>query len=166
MLQYSGENYPVSRFTVTYKDQSLDEFRLNVPGLHNILNATAAIAVGVGLDINVAQIRTALENFRGVDRRFQLRGKVAGISVVDDYGHHPTEIRATLAAARLCKYGKIHVVFQPHRYTRTQFLMDEFANAFGDADSLFLLDIYPASEAPIEGVTSEALARKIAGAFR
>jgi UDP-N-acetylmuramate--alanine ligase len=159
----SGENYPVSRFTVTYKDHSLDEFRLNVPGLHNILNATAAIAVGVGLDIDVAQIRTALENFRGVDRRFQLRGKVAGISVVDDYGHHPTEIRATLAAARQCKYNKIHVVFQPHRYTRTQFLMDEFANAFGDADSLFLLDIYPASEAPIEGVTSEALARKIAG---
>jgi UDP-N-acetylmuramate--alanine ligase len=159
----SGENYPVSQFAVRYKDKSLDEFRLNVPGLHNILNATAAIAVGVGLDINVAQIRTALENFRGVDRRFQLRGKVAGISVVDDYGHHPTEIRATLAAARQCGYNKIHVVFQPHRYTRTQFLMDEFANAFGDADSLFLLDIYPASEAPIEGVTSEALARKIAG---
>jgi UDP-N-acetylmuramate--alanine ligase len=157
----SGENYPVSRFTVTYKGQSLDEFRLNVPGLHNVLNATAAIAVGVGLDIDVPRIRTALENFRGVDRRFQLRGKVAGISVVDDYGHHPTEIRATLAAARLCKYGKIHVVFQPHRYSRTRFLIDEFATAFGDADSLFLLDIYPASEAPIEGVTSEALARKI-----
>jgi UDP-N-acetylmuramate--alanine ligase len=159
----SAENYPVSRFTVTYKGHSLDEFRLNVPGLHNVLNATAAIAVGVGLDIDVPRIRTALENFRGVDRRFQLRGKVEGISVVDDYGHHPTEIRATLAAARQCKYNKIHVVFQPHRYTRTQSLMDEFANAFGDADSLFLLDIYPASEAPIEGVTSEALARKIAG---
>jgi len=159
----SGENHLVSRFTVTYKDQTLDEFRLNVPGLHNVLNATAAIAVGVGLDINLGQIRTALENFRGVDRRFQLRGKVAGISVVDDYGHHPTEIRATLAAARQCKYNKVHVVFQPHRYTRTQSLMDEFANAFGDADSLFLLDIYPASETPIEGVTSEVLARKIAG---
>jgi UDP-N-acetylmuramate--alanine ligase len=108
----SGENYPVSRFTVTYKGHSLDEFRLNVPGLHNVLNATAAIAVGVGLDIDVPRIRTALENFRGVDRRFQLRGKVAGISVVDDYGHHPTEIRATLAAARQCKYNKIHVVFR------------------------------------------------------
>jgi len=159
----SGENHAISRFAVTYKDQSLDEFSLNVPGLHNVLNATAAIAVGVGLGIDVAQIRTALENFRGVDRRFQLRGKVGGISVVDDYGHHPTEIRATLAAARQCKYKKIHVVFQPHRYTRTQFLMDEFANAFGDADSLFLLDIYPASEAPIEGISSQVLAQKIAG---
>jgi len=159
----SEEDYPISRFTITYKGQDLGEFGLHVPGLHNVLNGTAAIAVGVGLDIGVQQIRTALENFRGVDRRFQLRGKVAGISVVDDYGHHPTEIRATLAAARQCKYNKIHVVFQPHRYTRTQLLMDEFANAFGDADSVFLLDIYPASEAPIEGVTSEALAQKIAG---
>ncbi|HEY5068387.1 MAG TPA: cyanophycin synthetase, partial [Candidatus Acidoferrum sp.] len=94
--------------------------------------------------------------------RFQLRGKVAGISVVDDYGHHPTEIRATLAAARQCKYGKIHVVFQPHRYTRTQLLMEDFANSFNDCDSLFLLDIYPASENPIDGVTSAVLARKIA----
>ena len=103
-----------------------------------------------------------MEAFRGVDRRFQLRGNVAGIAVVDDYGHHPTEIRATLAAARQCKYGKIHVVFQPHRYTRTQLLMDEFATAFKDCDSLFVLDIYPASENPIEGVTSVALVRKIA----
>ena len=161
-LSIDGD-YPASRFTVTYNDKNLGDFRLHIPGLHNISNATAAIAVGVGLDINLEQIRTALESFRGVDRRFQLRGKVGGISVVDDYGHHPTEIRATLAAARQCKYNKIHVVFQPHRYTRTQFLMDEFANAFGDADSLFLLDIYPASEAPIEGVTSEVLAQKIAG---
>jgi len=159
----SEEDYPTSRFTITYKGRDLGEFALHVPGLHNVLNATAAIAVGIGLDIGIEQIRTALENFRGVDRRFQLRGKVGGISVVDDYGHHPTEIRATLAAARQCKFNKIHVVFQPHRYTRTQLLMDEFANAFGDADSVFLLDIYPASEAPIEGITSEVLARKISG---
>jgi UDP-N-acetylmuramate--alanine ligase len=158
----SGADYPISRFSIAYKEQSLGEFRLRVPGLHNVLNATAAIAVGVGLDINVEQIRTTLETFRGVDRRFQLRGKVAGISVVDDYGHHPTEIRATLAAARQCKYGKIHVVFQPHRYTRTQLLMEEFATAFKDCDSLFLLDIYAASENPIEGITSEVLARRIA----
>jgi UDP-N-acetylmuramate--alanine ligase len=157
----SGEDYPISRFTITYKGESLGDFRLHVPGLHNVLNATAAIAVGVGLDINLEQIRSALEKFRGVDRRFQLRGKAAGIAVVDDYGHHPTEIRATLAAARQCKYGKVHVVFQPHRYTRTQLLMDEFATAFENADSLVLLDIYPASESPIEGITSEALARKI-----
>ncbi len=107
------------------------------------------------------QIREALENFRGVDRRFQVRGQAAGVTVIDDYGHHPTEIRATLAAARQCGYRKVHVIFQPHRYTRTRDLMDDFATAFGDADSLQVLDIYPASEQPIEGITGEALARRI-----
>jgi UDP-N-acetylmuramate--alanine ligase len=149
-------------FLVKFREKDLGEFRLHVPGLHNVLNATAAIAVGVGLDIPVAQIREALENFRGVDRRFQLRGTVNGIAVIDDYGHHPTEIRATLAAARQCGYRKIHVIFQPHRYTRTRDLMDEFATAFSDADSLCVLDIYPASEQPIEGITGEALAKRIA----
>ena len=148
-------------FGVAYRDKSLGEFRLHVPGLHNVLNATAAIAVGVGLDIPIPQIREALENFRGVDRRFQLRGTANGIAVIDDYGHHPTEIRATLAAARQCGYRKIHVIFQPHRYTRTRDLMNEFATAFGDADSLCVLDIYPASEQPIEGITGQALARRI-----
>jgi UDP-N-acetylmuramate--alanine ligase len=156
-----GDYRPISLFDVTFKQKPLGEFRLHVPGLHNILNATAAIAVGVGLDINVDQIRTALENFRGVDRRFQMRGAAAGVTVIDDYGHHPTEVRATLAAARQCGFHKIHVVFQPHRYTRTQLLMDEFAQAFHDADTLFILDIYAASEPPIEGITGEALAQHI-----
>jgi len=156
-----GEFRPISRFHVTFKQKALGEFRLRVPGLHNVLNATAAIAVGIGLDINVEHIRSALEDFRGVDRRFQLRGTAAGVSVIDDYGHHPTEVRATLAAARQCEFRKIHVVFQPHRYTRTQLLMDEFSNAFHDADTLLILDIYAASEPPIEGVTGEALARRI-----
>jgi UDP-N-acetylmuramate--alanine ligase len=106
-------------------------------------------------------MRTALENFRGVDRRFQLRGSAAGVDVIDDYGHHPTEIRATLAAARDCGYSKIHVIFQPHRYTRTQLLMDEFAGAFTAADSVHVLDIYAASETPIPGITGEALAQAI-----
>ena len=96
-----------------------------------------------------------------MDRRFQLKGKVAGVSVIDDYGHHPTEIRATLAAAKQCGFRKVHVIFQPHRYTRTRDLMDEFATAFGDADSLILVDIYAASEQPIEGVTAEAVAGRI-----
>jgi UDP-N-acetylmuramate--alanine ligase len=157
----TAEGRPVSRFHVTYRGQDLGEFRLHVPGAHNVLNATAAIAVGIGLDIPAEQIRTALENFRGVDRRFQLRGKAGGVSVIDDYGHHPTEIRATLAAALQCGFRKIHVVFQPHRYTRTQLLMDEFATAFANADSLFVLDIYAASEPPIEGITGEVLARRI-----
>jgi UDP-N-acetylmuramate--alanine ligase len=152
---------PTNSFSVNFRGKDLGEFHLRVPGLHNALNATAAIAVGVGLDIPVADIREALENFRGVDRRFQIRGVVNGVTVIDDYGHHPTEIRATLAAARQCGYRKIHVIFQPHRYTRTRDLMNEFATAFGDADSLTVLDIYAASEQPIEGITGEALAQKI-----
>ncbi len=156
-----AEGSPVSLFRVSYGKQELGDFRLHVPGLHNVLNATAAIAVGVGLDIQIEQIRSALENFRGVDRRFQLRGKAAGVSVIDDYGHHPTEIRATLAAARQCGFRRIHVVFQPHRYTRTRDLMDDFATAFKEADTLLILDIYAASEAPIEGITGETLARRI-----
>src|SRR5579872_3260202 len=150
-----------SRFQVRYLGEDLGEFRLRVPGAHNVLNATAAIAVGVGLDVPLEKIRQALDSFHGVDRRFQLRGKAAGVSVVDDYGHHPTEIRATLAAARECHYHRIHVVFQPHRYTRTQALMDQFATAFADADSVFVLDIYPASEQPIPGVTGEVLAQQV-----
>ncbi len=148
-------------FSVTYRSQDLGEFTLHVPGVHNILNATAAIAVGIGLDIGADAIRSALDQFRGVDRRFQLRGHAGGVCVIDDYGHHPTEIRATLAAAKQCGFGKIHVIFQPHRYTRTRDLMEEFSSAFNDADSLFVLDIYAASEAPIEGITGEALASKI-----
>jgi len=151
----------VSHFQVRYRDQNLGDFQLHVPGAHNILNATAAIAVGIGLDIKPEQIRAALESFRGVDRRFQLRGRVAGINVIDDYGHHPTEIRATLAAAKQCGYSKVHVIFQPHRYTRTRDLMDQFANAFQDADTLSILDIYAASEPPIEGVTGETLAQHV-----
>jgi UDP-N-acetylmuramate--alanine ligase len=152
---------PLNTFRVSYRKRDLGEFTLHVPGLHNILNATAAIAVGVGLDVGVEAIRAALDQFRGVDRRFQLRGRAAGVSVIDDYGHHPTEIRATLAAAKTCGFRKIHVVFQPHRYTRTRDLMEEFSTAFGDADSLFVLEIYAASEQPIEGITAQALARSI-----
>jgi UDP-N-acetylmuramate--alanine ligase len=161
-----GEHRPLSHFRVSYRNKQLDDFTLRVPGAHNILNATAAIAVGVGLDLPVESIRTALENFRGVDRRFQLRGQAAGISVIDDYGHHPTEIRATLAAARQCGFRKVHVIFQPHRYTRTRSLMEEFTEAFHDADSLAVLDIYAASEHPIEGVNGETLASRIQAAHR
>jgi UDP-N-acetylmuramate--alanine ligase len=155
------DSRPLNLFNVTFQKQALGEFTLHVPGVHNILNATAAIAVGIGLDVSADDIRSALEQFRGVDRRFQLRGRAAGVSVIDDYGHHPTEIRATLAAARQCGFRKVHVIFQPHRYTRTRDLMEEFTGAFTDADSLFVLDIYAASEQPIEGVTGEELARKI-----
>jgi UDP-N-acetylmuramate--alanine ligase len=161
-----GEQRPNNHFEVTFQRKTLGGFLLHVPGLHNVLNATAAIAVGIGLDIGVEQIRTALEGFGGVDRRFQLRGTADGISVIDDYGHHPTEVRASLAAARQCHFRKIHVVFQPHRYTRTQSLMNEFVHAFDDADTLFVLDIYAASEPAIEGISGEVLAHRIHDAGR
>ncbi len=131
------------------------------PALTTCSNATAAIAVGIGVDVPVEQIRQGLAEFNGVDRRFQLMGSADGVTVIDDYGHHPTEIRATLAAARQCGFGQVHVIFQPHRYTRTQLLMDEFATAFRDADSVLVLDIYPASEPPIPGITGEMLANRI-----
>jgi UDP-N-acetylmuramate--alanine ligase len=165
-IHCGSANRHYSHFAVEYRGKSLGDFHLQVPGNHNVLNATAAVAVGVGLDIAPDTIREALESFRGVDRRFQLKGTARGVSVIDDYGHHPTEIRATLAAARQCGFERIHVVFQPHRYTRTQDLLDQFGTAFGDADSIFILDIYAASEPPIPGVTGEGVAaaiRKLGG---
>ncbi len=157
----SKQTAALSRFQVSYREKDLGEFELRVPGAHNVANATAAIAVAIGLDIPVDDIRGALASFNGVDRRFQLIGSADGVTVIDDYGHHPTEIRATLAAARQCGFEKVHVIFQPHRYTRTQLLLDEFATAFRDADSVLVLDIYPASEPPIPGITSELLANRI-----
>jgi UDP-N-acetylmuramate--alanine ligase len=159
--QCGTQGEALSQFRVHYREKDLGEFRLRVPGAHNILNATAAIAVGVGLDISPDDIRRALDEFRGVDRRFQLKGSAAGITIIDDYGHHPTEIRATLAAARQCGYQRVLAVFQPHRFTRTQLLMEDFADAFRDADSVFMLDIYAASEQPIPGVSSKVLAERV-----
>jgi UDP-N-acetylmuramate--alanine ligase len=150
-----------SEFHLRYRASDLGRFRLCIPGRHNVLNAMAAIAVAMELEVKPEVIREALATFNGVDRRFQMRGKERGITVVDDYGHHPTEIRATLDGARYCGFRRIHVLFQPHRYTRTFHLMDEFAGSFHQADSLFVMDIYAASEAPIEGVTAEALVERI-----
>jgi UDP-N-acetylmuramate--alanine ligase len=155
-----------SCFAVNYKGLVLGRFRLHVPGRHNVLNATAAVAVGVQLGVAPDQIAAGLESFRGVDRRFQVKGVVHGVTVVDDYGHHPTEILATLQAARECGYGRVLVLFQPHRYTRTRDLMGEFAGAFKDADIVQVLDIYAASEQPIPGITAKALADAINGAGR
>ena len=112
----------------------------------------------MGLDVPVDRIREALEQFNGVDRRFQVKGRVNGVTVIDDYGHHPTEIRATLAAARQCGFRRIHVIFQPHRYTSYPTADGGICHCVHDADSLVLLDIYPASEQPIPGVTSLAMA--------
>jgi len=150
-----------SQFQVTTAMRVLGPFELHVPGRHNVLNATAAVAIAHQLEIDPARIAEGISHFRGVDRRFQLRGQGRGITVVDDYGHHPTEIRATLAAARECGYRHIHVIFQPHRYTRTHDLLDQFAGAFTNADSVTVLPIYAASEKPIPGVTAERLADRI-----
>ncbi|MFN7922114.1 MAG: UDP-N-acetylmuramate--L-alanine ligase [Bryobacteraceae bacterium] len=150
-----------SDFRLRLRGDDLGSFRLNVPGAHNVLNATAAIAIALELEVPCERIREGLELYAGVDRRMQLRGQAAGVTVMDDYGHHPTEVRATLAAVRLGGYSRIHVLFQPHRYTRTQLLLDDFARAFHDADKVYLLDIYAASEPPIEGVNSEALAARL-----
>jgi UDP-N-acetylmuramate--alanine ligase len=150
-----------AEFSAQFRGEGLGRFRVAMPGVHNVRNALAAIAVGMELGVPVPQIAHALEGFTGVERRFQVLGEKGGITVVDDYGHHPTEIRATLAAAKDGWGRRLVVLFQPHRYTRTRDLLDEFATAFGQADRLFLTDIYPAGEVPLPGVTGERLAEAI-----
>ncbi len=152
-----------SSYTVVADDQPLGRIALCVPGAHNVANSLAAIAVGLDLGVDFTAIREGLESFTGVDRRFQVRGEVGGVLVIDDYGHHPTEIRATLEALRRrAGTRRTLVLFQPHRFTRTQALWDEFCKAFHQADALLLSDIYPASEEAIPGISAEALARAIA----
>jgi len=154
-----------SEFRLTYKGDDLGLFRLShPPGMHNVRNAAAAAAVALYLNVASDLIREGLAKFAGVGRRFDIKGVVNGITVIDDYGHHPAEIRATLEAARGCKFNRLLVLFQPHRFTRTRHLWDDFCRAFNQADLLVLTDIYPASEAPIPGVTSEALAGAIRNA--
>ncbi len=152
---------PCARFEVTARGQVWGPFELHVPGRHNILNATAAVAIGVQLGLAPERIAAGLASFRGVDRRFQVRGVEGGVTVIDDYGHHPTEIRATLQAARECGFGRVLVLFQPHRYSRTRDLIAEFVTAFAEADSVVVLDIYAAGEPPIEGITGQALTAAI-----
>ncbi len=152
-----------AEFEVSLHGLLLGPFRLHVPGRHNVLNATAAVAVGLQLGMAPVEIAAGLATFRGVDRRFQIKGKVRGVTVVDDYGHHPTEVRATLNAARECGFGRVLVLFQPHRYTRTRDSLAEFTEAFADADFVAVLDIYAASEEPIAGVSGEMLARNLRG---
>jgi UDP-N-acetylmuramate--alanine ligase len=160
-VTHSTAGHMAGEFHLVSGDRDLGCFRLPVPGAHNVLNAAAAVAVGLELEIPLETIREALSAFGGVERRFQVKGSAKGVTVVDDYGHHPTEIRATLAAARDCRFRNVHVLFQPHRYTRTHALMDDFARAFHQADTVHVTDIYAASERPMDGVTSQALAEKL-----
>lgn len=150
-----------TRFEVTSREAVLGTVRLRMPGDHNVLNALAAISVGLELEVPFATIASALEEFAGVARRFEIRAVEHDVLFVDDYGHHPTEITATLRAAKRNYGRRLVVLFQPHRYSRTQLLLNEFGRAFFDADMLFLAGIYAASEEPIPGVDSDLLARTV-----
>lgn len=158
-----------STFDAELNGASIGKFEVPLIGEHNVCNCLAAIAVANDLKIRMDIIREALKNFSGVQRRFEFKGAVDGINVIDDYGHHPTEIMAILKAVRAslpygrgaAKQGRLVVLFQPHRYTRTRDLLGEFIDAFGDADRIVLMDIYPAGEIPLPGVNSELLLRGI-----
>ena len=149
-----------SAFTIRFNGGSTQRMKLNVPGMHNVLNATAAFAAARDMGVEPHIICAALESFRGVDRRFQIKS-CDGVTVIDDYAHHPTEIRATLSAAKAGNFQRIFAIFQPHRYTRTFHLFDDFARAFNLADVVLVLDIYPAGENPIDGITTPALIEKL-----
>ena len=159
-LRHNGFN---TRFSVLYKDRLLGEVNLAIPGVHNVVNALAAISVGMELDIGFEVMRDALGQFAGIHRRLELKWD-GEIKLVDDYGHHPTEIRATLSALRSMWKGRIIVAFQPHRYSRTKALQEEFVRSFTDADVLVVTEIYAASEEKIDGVTGAALAETIRSA--
>ena len=160
-----ARNPQFQEFTSTsslyWNGKEIGTLRLNVPGMHSIYNAMASVAVGLDLDIPVATILKAMEKYTGIGRRFELKKKVNGIAVIEDYAHHPTEIKATLEAARQGWACRTIAIFQPHRYSRLSKLMDEFATAFNQADILLLTDIYPAGEKPIKGVTGKALYEEI-----
>ncbi|MCS6808212.1 MAG: UDP-N-acetylmuramate--L-alanine ligase [Bacteroidota bacterium] len=155
-IQHSGRS---SRFTLIRYGQELGAIRLHIPGIHNVRNALGAITVALELGVELDSIRNALENFTGVYRRFEIKGEQRGIMVIDDYAHHPSEVSATLDAARKAwDKRRIVCVFQPHTFTRTRDFCDEFGKSFSDADYLIVTDVYPAREAPLEGITGELLA--------
>jgi UDP-N-acetylmuramate--alanine ligase len=148
-------------FHVRQRERALGPVRLRLPGEHNVRNALATLAVALELEVPFARAAEALASFPGLERRFETRGTAAGVRVVDDYAHHPAEIRATLAAARALHAGRIVVVFQPHRYTRTRDLFDDFTRCFNDADAVWLTEIYPAGEDKLPGVDAAGLAEAI-----
>lgn len=158
-VRYEGIN---TRFMTYKRGEPLGEFSVRMPGQHNVLNTLAAIAIADELEVPLDVMKDALATFHGVARRFSVVDRIGGITLIDDYGHHPAEIVATLEAARRAFDQRILVAFQPHRYSRTQQLFGDFTRAFNKADVLFIADVYAAGEEPIPGVTSERLARGIA----
>ncbi|WNG45139.1 UDP-N-acetylmuramate--L-alanine ligase [Archangium minus] len=165
MADYRLEGVRLEGFTTRFeafrRDEPLGEFRVRMVGAHNALNALAVIAVAEEMDIPLDVVRSSLSEFGGVQRRFTVRGEVAGVTVVDDYGHHPTEVQATLAGARRAFGKRLVVAFQPHRYTRTHDLLKEFATSFNDADIVFITSVYAAGEEPIPGATGDALVEAV-----
>jgi UDP-N-acetylmuramate--alanine ligase len=154
-----------SEFRLKYHDEDLGTFRLpSPPGIHNVRNAAAAAAVGLSLNVPADLIRAGLAKFSGVGRRFEIKGEYGGVTLIDDYGHHPAEIRATLEAARGCGYKRLLVLFQPHRYSRTKFLWEDFRRSFNEADILVITEIYAAGEAAVDGVNGEILSEAISTA--
>jgi UDP-N-acetylmuramate--alanine ligase len=160
-----ARNLQFANFGATFEvwrgESKLGDAQIHVPGKHNVLNALAALATGMEIGLSFKEASEGLAQFKGVRRRFELKGEKAGVKVFDDYGHHPTEIRATLAAARKAWSGRIVTLFQPHRYSRTQDCYEDFVRAFDDADQLYVTDIYPAGESPIPGISSDKLAEDI-----
>ncbi len=155
-----------SRYRCTRGGRTLGRVALRVPGIHNVVNSLAVAAVAQLLGLEFGVVSSALERYRGAKRRFQVHGEARGVTVVEDYAHHPTEVAATLRAARGWAGRRIRCVFQPHRYTRTRYLMDRFGSAFSDADEVILLPVYSASEQPIQGATANAMLRAIRGSGR
>ncbi|MCX7987959.1 MAG: UDP-N-acetylmuramate--L-alanine ligase [Thermodesulfovibrio sp.] len=159
---------PYVSFEAFYKDKSMGEFKITVPGKHNVLNSLATIAVAKELSVPFEKVKESLQNFKGIGRRFEFKGERKGIKFYDDYGHHPTEIRAVLKTAMWLRPSRLCVIFQPHRFTRTRALMEQFIKVFKEVlrkrDILFLMDIYPASEPPIKGVSGEVLYDRLQGA--
>jgi UDP-N-acetylmuramate--alanine ligase len=172
LISHFEERSEGSRFTLSYKDKDLGVVQLKVPGFHNALNATAVIAATIAMDLEMESVISGVSHFSGTERRFEIKGMAHGITVVDDYGHHPTEISATIAAARSHLAhsamredgtGRLVIIFQPHRYSRTAAFIEDFAEALQRADKCFLLDIYSAGEKIIAGISSEAISRRIEG---
>jgi UDP-N-acetylmuramate--alanine ligase len=158
-IEYEGTS---ARFVAVRRGESLGEVTVRMPGQHNVLNTLAAMAVADELEVPLDIVKESLATFHGVARRFTVTAVVDGVALVDDYGHHPAEVRATITAARRAYHGRVLVAFQPHRYTRTQLLFDEFTRSFNDADAVWVADVYAAGERPIEGASADRLAAAIA----
>jgi UDP-N-acetylmuramate--alanine ligase len=158
-IVFTGEGLPI--FNVNFDDRDLGPFQLNIPGKHNIYNALASIATAHALGVSTSETKKYIKKFKGIHRRFDILGEIKGCKIIDDYAHHPAEIRATLEAARNYPHREIWCVFQPHTFTRTKALLHDFAKSFDDANHVIITDIYAARETDTGEINSEILVNKI-----